>query len=157
MHVLQICAVLLSFVSLLLLLISLGSNNWVELIGSNFGLWNLCNSLGCFKLSSGSSSFEATRAFMLLGMIAGAVSFFGLCFTFYKSRLGSISLAKVSAIISFAAGACALIAMSVFTAATTVNGTSSWYGWSFGLGWASFPFFLLTGGVAFALQSVTTE
>ncbi|KAH0631403.1 hypothetical protein JD844_005711, partial [Phrynosoma platyrhinos] len=81
---------------------------------------------------------NAVRAFMLIGMIAGAVSFFGLCVTFCKSQLGSISLAMISAIASFAAGICAMIAMAIFTADT------SSYGWSFGLGWASFPLFLIT-------------
>ncbi|XP_062818590.1 epithelial membrane protein 2-like [Anolis carolinensis] len=173
MQVLQICAALLSFISLLLHLISLGSNNWLEDKNSYSGLWYGCSPPVCFRIISGSSkfspsfgtggvvvfvgSFEATRAFMLLGMIAGAVSFFGLCFTFYKSRLGSVSLAMVSAYASIAAGICAMIAMSVFTAGTAVDGTVVWYGWSFGLGWASFPFFLITGGLAFAFQSMTTE
>ncbi|XP_042295761.1 epithelial membrane protein 2-like [Sceloporus undulatus] len=139
MHALQICAVVFSFVSLLLLLISLGSDYWQTTTDIHSGLWTACIWGKCGTLSNPSDTLNAVRAFMLIGMIAGAVSFFGLCATFCKSKLGSISLAMISASASIAAGICVMIAMAIFTA------NASLYGWSFGLGWASFPLYLITG------------
>ncbi|XP_042296633.1 protein NKG7-like [Sceloporus undulatus] len=149
MRALQICAVVFSFISLLLLLISLGSDYWETTTGFHAGLWRACFQNICGPIGNGSDKFNSVQAFILIGMIAGAVSFFGLCATFWKSHLGSISLAKISAIASFAAGICAMIAMAIFTSMTR------FYGWSFGLGWASFPLFLITSGFAFGFESAT--
>ncbi|KAL7981106.1 hypothetical protein Chor_005340, partial [Crotalus horridus] len=43
--------------------------------------------------------------------------------------------------VEFVSGFCVLIAMSIFSGKI---GTTNRYGWSFGLGWASFPLYLLT-------------
>ncbi|XP_033014624.1 peripheral myelin protein 22-like [Lacerta agilis] len=168
MQALQIGTVACASISLLLLLIALGSDYWVGNALSNTGLWKLCLYDGSFStchsygmnveaqngcyghltpfflsLPSFLKDFlHATRAFMFLGMIAGAVSCIGLCGTFIGLQLGSISKAKASAIASFVAALCVLIAMATFTGRL---GTEVSYGWSFGLGWASFPLFLITG------------
>uniref|UniRef100_A0ABM5ERP6 Uncharacterized protein isoform X4 n=1 Tax=Pogona vitticeps TaxID=103695 RepID=A0ABM5ERP6_9SAUR len=88
---------------------------------------------------------HAVRAFMLLGLIAGAVSFFGLCTSFFKSKVSSMSLIKTSANASILAALCVMIAMAIFTGASSAPGFV--YGWSFIFGWASFPLFLITGVV----------
>ncbi|XP_053254197.1 protein NKG7-like [Podarcis raffonei] len=97
---------------------------------------------------------HATRAFMFFGMIAGAVSCIILCGTFFDFQCGFLSQARTSAIASLAAAGCVLIAMATFTGREgTVFGPEVSYGWSFGLGWASFPLFLITGGLAFPLDT----
>ncbi|KAJ7304058.1 hypothetical protein JRQ81_011580, partial [Phrynocephalus forsythii] len=97
---------------------------------------------------------HAVRAFMFLGMIAGAVSFFGLCASFFKSEVASMSLTKTSANASILAALFAMIAMAVFTGVSA--GSTNSYGWSFGLGWASFPLFLITGLLMLIAMSVYT-
>ncbi|XP_033015099.1 peripheral myelin protein 22-like [Lacerta agilis] len=159
MQALQIGAVVCAFISLLLLLIALGSDYWLANALNNTGLWKYCVNVGpiysCSSYGMNVEDFlQATRAFMFLGMIAGAVSCIGLCGTFIGLQLGSISKAKASAIASFVAALCVLIAMATFTGSL---GTEASYGWSFGLGWASFPLFLITGGLAFRLNAAATE
>ncbi|XP_034975997.1 protein NKG7-like [Zootoca vivipara] len=159
MQALQIGAVVCAFISLLLLLIALGSDYWVANALSNTGLWKGCFYYGaiytCRSLGMNVRDFiHATRAFMFFGLVAGAVSCIGLCSTFFGLQCGSISKAKASAIASIVAAGCVLIAMATFTGCM---GTEISYGWSFGLGWASFPLFLITGGLAFRLNAAATE
>nr|XP_034973819.1 protein NKG7-like [Zootoca vivipara] len=98
--------------------------------------------------------YHATRAFMFFGMIAGAVSCLGLCGKCFDFQFGSLSKAKTAAIASLVAAGCVLIAMATYTGRTApLNSSELSYGWSFGLGWASFPLFLITGGLAFALDT----
>nr|XP_020663119.1 protein NKG7-like [Pogona vitticeps]XP_020663120.1 protein NKG7-like [Pogona vitticeps] len=156
MNVLQMCSAICSFVSLLLLLISLGSDYWVVNGTVHAGLWNFCVSSVCSPFGMDVAAGDhATRAFMLLGMIAGAVSFFGICASFFKSQVGSMSLIKTSADVSIVAAICAMIAMSVFTGLS--SGSRGFYGWSFGLGWASFPLFLITGVLAYLSRTLSPE
>nr|XP_014425175.1 protein NKG7-like [Pelodiscus sinensis] len=101
-------------------------------------------------VSLGSSDYvDATRAFLFLAMIAGGVSSIAVITSFFRSHLGPVPLTLVSAVGSFSAGLCAMIAMAVFTAESAEYRKQSQltFGWSFGLGWASFPLFLLTGAV----------
>ncbi|XP_033014623.1 protein NKG7-like [Lacerta agilis] len=148
MHILQISAVVCAFISLLLLLIALGSDYWVQSGNVHFGLWKACGpfspSYTCLSYSMDlvQDYFHVTRAFMFFGMIAGAVSCIILCGTFFDFQFGFLSRARTSAIASLVAAGCVLIAMATFTGRTATL-TSS-YGWSFGLGWASFPLFLIT-------------
>nr|XP_034975691.1 protein NKG7-like [Zootoca vivipara] len=97
---------------------------------------------------------DVPRTFMIFGMIAGAVSCIVLCGTFFDFQFGFLSQAKTSAIASLVAAGCVLIAMATFTGLTAPNNGFAWsYGWSFGLGWASFPLFLITGGLSFPLDT----
>ncbi|EMP23816.1 Protein NKG7 [Chelonia mydas] len=81
-------------------------------------------------------------------MIAGFLSFFALLASFFRSHLGSVSLTLVSAVGSFSAGLCAMIALAVYTGefagAVNVAPGQVTFGWSYGLGWASFLLFLIT-------------
>ncbi|XP_077788267.1 lens fiber membrane intrinsic protein-like [Podarcis muralis] len=159
MQALQIGAVVCAFISLLLLLIALGSDYWLENEVSYAGLWRSCVNIGfgetCVSFGMDVRDYvHATRAFMFFGMIAGAVSCIGLCGTFFSVQFGSISKAKTAAIASVVAAGCVLIAMATFTGCA---GTQLSYGWSFGLGWASFPLFLITGGLAFRVNPAATE
>ncbi|XP_032659226.1 protein NKG7-like [Chelonoidis abingdonii] len=156
----RILSTILALLSLLLLLASLGSDHWLvansRLITSYSGLWKVCVNSGCWMFASVPGYIEATRAFLFLAMIAGFLSFFALIASFFRSHICSVSLTLVSAVGSFSAGLCAMIALGVytgeFTGAVNVPPGQVTFGWSFGLGWASFPLFLITGAVMMFVQ-----
>ncbi|KAM3830292.1 protein NKG7-like [Vipera latastei] len=156
MNALQFGAVFFSFISLLCLLAALGSDYWIVDSSVHLGLWKFCDGGTCYSLGvkSLSAAIHATRTFMFLGMIAGAVSLIGLCTLNNKCSLGntSISAGCIAYIGSFIAGFCVMIATSVYTG---MVGATNRYGWSFGLGWASFPLYLLTGSLAYILHKNT--
>ncbi|XP_054855717.1 protein NKG7-like [Eublepharis macularius] len=161
MEGLRIAASVCSFVSLLLLIIALATEYWiVDSGGGNSGLWQLCAPSICASYGMNVQDYiHATRAFLLMGMLAGAASFFGLCASFYRFHSQSISTTRLAVTASVIAGVCTLIAMSTFTG--VYNDKYSFlpthYGWSFGLGWASFPLFLITSGLAFFIVPSTSE
>ncbi|XP_075764033.1 protein NKG7-like [Pelodiscus sinensis] len=143
----------LALLSFLLLLAALGSDHWLvassRLVSSYSGLWKVCVNSGCWAFTSVPDYIESTRAFLFLAMSAGGVSSGALLASFLRSHLGPVPLTLVSAVGSFSAGFCAMVAMAVYTAqfAEPVNvaqGQVS-FGWSFGLGWAACPLFLLAG------------
>ncbi|XP_033015102.1 protein NKG7-like isoform X2 [Lacerta agilis] len=143
MQPLQIATVACACISLLLLLIALCSNNWVANSMSHSGLWKSCVNIGLIYtcVAHGMNVkdyYHATRTFMFFAMFAGAVSCIGLCAPIFGLQLGSISKAKTAAIASFVAGE---------------TGGKASYGWSFGVGWATFPLFLITGGLAFHMNA----
>ncbi|XP_065259443.1 protein NKG7-like [Emys orbicularis] len=150
---LQIPSTVLALLSLLLLLAALGSDHWLvatsSLSTSYSGLWEVCVNSECCPSVPG--YIEVTRLFLFLALIAGFLSFFALIASFFRSHLGSVSLTLVSAVGSYSAGLCALIALTVYTGefveAVNVPPGQVTFGWSFGLGWASFPLFLITGVV----------
>ncbi|XP_070805423.1 lens fiber membrane intrinsic protein-like isoform X1 [Pituophis catenifer annectens] len=151
MSALHIGAGVCSCISLLCLLLALGSDYWIADSGLHIGLWKyceheLCDSLGVEGVSA---SFHAIRTFMFLGMIAGAVSLGGLCTMNRQPSLGNISMSWITYIASFTAGLCVMIAMSIFSGGI---GSTKLYGWSFGLGWASFPLFFITGWLTYKLH-----
>ncbi|XP_060114011.1 protein NKG7-like isoform X4 [Heteronotia binoei] len=117
-----------SFVSLSLLMIALTSDYWIVASDGRAygGLWQECY-------------IQVTRDFLLLGMVAGTVSFFGFCASFFQTHIGSFSTKRLAVWACFAAG--------VYNDQIVVYGT--WFGWSFGIGWASFILFLITGGLAY--------
>ncbi|XP_060114274.1 lens fiber membrane intrinsic protein-like [Heteronotia binoei] len=140
-------------ISLGLLLAALASDYWV--VGSDHtGLWQLCRGSICHTYGMDVLGFiHATRAFLLMGAIAGAVSFFVLWALVCRSYTGSVSTAKIAAIASLVAGLCAIIAMSIFTGVYNRSFSQGQYGWSLAVGWASGPLFLLTGGLAFQIHA----
>ncbi|XP_015678614.1 protein NKG7 [Protobothrops mucrosquamatus] len=156
MNALHFGASFFCFISLLCLLTALSSDYWIVDSSEHFGLWKICNHRICNSLGVElvSASFHATRTFMFLGMIAGAASLVGLCTLNKNCSLGnsSISTGWIAYIGSFMAGFCVMIAMSVFTGQF---GPTSLYGWSFGLGWTSFPLYLLTGSLLYRLHTNT--
>ncbi|XP_015271131.1 PREDICTED: protein NKG7-like [Gekko japonicus] len=160
MEGLRIVACFFSFVSLLLLIVALASDYWaVDPDGSSHvGLWRGCAGNTCISYGMRVAGyFHATRAFLFMGMVAGAISCFGLCTSFFRTHIGSISIKVLAVSASFVAGVCSLIAMSTFTGVYNdimlFAGTG--FGWSFGVGWASFPLFLITGGLAYKAISST--
>ncbi|XP_063168384.1 protein NKG7-like [Candoia aspera] len=210
MNALNIGAAVCSCISLLFLLLALGSDYWLDDSVGHFGLWKLCGGNQCsffglkgltgkifsvfvekdhkdlfmssWAISMGLyinrhpcggtgvrmneveksdySAFHAIRAFMILGMIAGAVSLGGLGTMLSQSNLGNISMGLISSIASFTAGLCVMIAMAIFSGQTDsflkpFNLSTIPYGWSFGLGWTSFPLYLITGGLAYKLHKDT--
>ncbi|CAM4629848.1 unnamed protein product [Lepidochelys kempii] len=151
----RILSTVLALLSLLLLLVALGSDHWLVddavLESLHEGLWKSCLNSVCGQISSASVSLKVTRVFTVLGVIAGSVSSFALLASFLHSHPGSVSLTLVSFLGSFSAGLCAMIALAVYTGefagAVNVAPGQVTFGWSFGLGWASFPLFLITGVV----------
>ncbi|XP_054855911.1 transmembrane protein 235-like [Eublepharis macularius] len=153
MSSLNIATAIFASLSFGLLLAALASDYWVE-ASDHSGLWQFCKGLTCWSYGMDVHGYiHATRAFLLMGSIAGAVSFFSLWALFCHSYIGSVSLAKIAAIASLVAGLCALTAMSIFTGVYDSRFTVGHYGWSLGVGWASGPLFLLTGGLAFQIQT----
>ncbi|XP_029141333.1 protein NKG7-like [Protobothrops mucrosquamatus] len=156
MNVLQFAATFFSFISLLFLLAALGSDYWIVDSSKHLGLWKFCDHGTCYSLGvkSVSAFIHATRTFMFLGMISGAVSLVGLCTLNGKCSLANIGISAgwIAYIGSFIAGFCVMIAMSIFTGEF---GLTNQYGWSFGLGWASFPLYLLTGSLLYKLHKST--
>ncbi|XP_032083947.1 lens fiber membrane intrinsic protein-like [Thamnophis elegans] len=155
MSALHFGAVLSSFISLLCLILALATDYWIanSLPGTRLGLWKVCKDRECYQLDVElvRGSLRAVQTFMFLGMISGVVSLGGLCFLFWKPLLGNISMSSTAWYGSFSAGLCVMIAMSIFTGITA----TTYYGWSFGLGWASFPLYLITGGLAYTLHRST--
>ncbi|XP_026540374.1 protein NKG7-like [Notechis scutatus] len=146
MSALHFGAVFCSFISLLCLLTALGSDYWLADSGSHLGLWKICNHGACQSLGVEwvPATLHAIRTFMFLGMIAGAVSLGGLCVMNSQPRLAYMA--------SFTAGLCVMIAMSIFSGRAD---STSKFGWSFGLGWASFPLYLLNGCLTYILYKNT--
>ncbi|XP_074837503.1 protein NKG7-like [Carettochelys insculpta] len=155
---LRIPCTALALLSLLLLLAALGTDHWrvrTTLLGScHEGLWKSCLNSVCEQISSVSVSLKVIRAFILLGAIMGSLSCFTLFASFLRPQLSFMSLTLPSFLSSYGAGLCALIAMAVYTrefaAAVNVTEGQGTFSWSFGLGWASFPLFLITGVVTLA-------
>ncbi|XP_067413579.1 protein NKG7-like [Emydura macquarii macquarii] len=155
---LRILSAGLALLSLLLLLVALGSDHWLVARshpGSlHAGLWKSCLIPVCVEIAPVSVPLTVTRAFMILAAIAGFFSSVALLALFLRTHLGSVSLTVSSCLGSFSAGLCALIAMALYTGehAEMVNATQghSIFGWSFGLAWAAFPLFLITGVVTLA-------
>nr|XP_056702351.1 protein NKG7-like [Euleptes europaea] len=163
MDVLRIAASFCSFLSLLLLIIGMASDYWTgsRTDSTGVGLWRVCSGITCTSYSMNDlyGYMHATRAFLLMGMFAGAASFFSLCASFYRPKIGSISTALLAVLASIAAGVCSLIAMASFTGVSIAQYMGLWgiFRWSFGLAWASFPLFLITGGLAYMVVRRTTE
>ncbi|XP_032084188.1 lens fiber membrane intrinsic protein-like [Thamnophis elegans] len=153
MSALHFGAVLSSFISLLFLILALATDYWIAIPGNHMGLWKVCEDHKCYPLHLElvGASLHAIRTFMFLGMINGVFSLGGLCVLFWKPLLGNISMSSTAWFGSFTAGLCVMIAMSIFTGVIDIP----YYGWSFGLGWASFPLYLLTGGLAYTLHRST--
>ncbi|XP_058051803.1 lens fiber membrane intrinsic protein-like [Ahaetulla prasina] len=156
MSALHFGAAFCSCISLLCLLSALASDYWVAESEIHMGLWKLCDHEEChpFGVKEVSASIHATRTFMLLGVIAGVVSLGGLCVMTRQPSLGNISISRITCIASFTAGFCVMIAMSIFTGMT---GSTNFYGWSFGFGWASFPLYFLIGYLTYMLYKNTTS
>ncbi|XP_053122816.1 lens fiber membrane intrinsic protein-like [Hemicordylus capensis] len=140
------CAV----ISLLLLFIGMASDHWMTDISSHRGLWRVCSLLRCCTYISVRAYLHATRAFLVIGVIVGALACFALGALFSRPKIASYSLSMVAVIASFAASISILIAMAIFTGVTDSDHS---YGWSFGLGWVSFPLFIITGALAYKLHS----
>ncbi|XP_039178662.1 protein NKG7-like [Crotalus tigris] len=156
MNALHFGAMFFCFISLLCLLAALSSDYWIVDSSNNLGLWKFCEHGTCHSLGVEfvPAYLHATRTFMFLGMIAGAASLVGLCTLNKNCSLGntSIPMGWIAYIGSFMAGFCILIAMSIFSGKI---GSTNRYGWSFGLGWASFPLYLLTGSLLYMLHKST--
>ncbi|XP_050786275.1 protein NKG7-like [Gopherus flavomarginatus] len=157
---LQIPSTVLALLSLLLLVAALSSEHWLEArrdgVFVHSGLWKICANSVCAMPLKLPDYIEATKTFLILGLLAGLLSAFSLLALLSGSGLDTVSPLVVSAVGSFSAGFCVLIALTVFTSEFAEVIKVTWphisFGWSWGLGWASIPLFLLTGGVTLLAQ-----
>nr|XP_048683993.1 protein NKG7-like [Caretta caretta] len=157
---LQVPSTALALLSLLLLVVALSSDHWLEArrngIFVHSGLWKICVNSVCGMPSKLPDYIEATKMFLMLGLLAGLLSAFSLLALLRGSSFDTVSPFVVSAMGSFSAGFCILIALTVFTSEFAEVMKVTWlhvsFGWSWGLGWASIPLFLLTGGVTLLAQ-----
>uniref|UniRef100_A0A8C0FXH1 Uncharacterized protein n=1 Tax=Chelonoidis abingdonii TaxID=106734 RepID=A0A8C0FXH1_CHEAB len=136
MPFLRILSTFLVLLSLLLLLIALGSDFWVaDNAGGHMGLWKSCSSLGCARFPSvpgkGRQLCQGSH----------------LCHQ--PAPQGRTRTPGGVCAVPFAPGLCAMIALAVFTGefngAVKVLPDQVAFDWSFGLGWVSFLLFLITG------------
>lgn len=150
----HVAATLCGFVSLGLLLTSLGSDHWLEANldegGINSGLWKFCvkSSLGNFCDDMGmdvKSFIHATRAFMVMAQFPGFIACALLFVLFSRSKIGSYSIIRIIEICSHVAGVFALTALIIFTASYD---SKTSYGWSAIVGWVGAALFLVTGLLA---------
>ncbi|XP_074837576.1 protein NKG7-like [Carettochelys insculpta] len=156
---LQVSCAALAMLSLLLLLAALGSDHWLEARSDVFihsGLWKICVNSMCVMPMKLPDYIEATKLFLMLGLLEGLLSAFTLLTWLCGPSFRSVPLLTVSAVGSFSAGFCTMIAMAVFTSQFAELVEITWphlsFGWSLGLGWASVPLFLLSGGVTLLAQ-----
>ncbi|XP_044274717.1 lens fiber membrane intrinsic protein-like [Varanus komodoensis] len=152
-NVLHVVAVASSLISLLILLIALGSDYWATAGAFSQGLWNICDGTTCVKLQVSSVALNTVRAFVLLAMITSVVACCCLCAGFWLKQVGSVSMAMMAATANVVAGLFTMIGMSVFTGRSE---QSVFFGWSFGFGWSCFPLFLICGGIAYTLKMDTS-
>ncbi|XP_074836609.1 protein NKG7-like [Carettochelys insculpta] len=158
----RIASVPLALLSLVLVLVTLVSDNWVninEREGSHCGLWRACFLQSCIMYTAGVPGFfHTTRSFLILASLAGCFSFFVLIASLFCSHVRSVSLVMASTMGSFSAGLGTMTGMAVFTSACSPDSmpaalTYTWsYSWSYGLGWLSFFLFLGTGAVTLLAQ-----
>lgn len=127
-------------------IVSLATDQWLQSAsGSNNGLWNACDDAGvCTEFSIGENvkyrNYETVRGF---GVLAVTMLFGGLIISIisFKKWLD----ATITATFYLMGAFFALIAYAMFTSISQGVGDS--YGYSFGVGWASFPCALLAGVV----------
>lgn len=153
MNNVHIAALLCTIVSIILLMVALRTRHWVDLGQSYSGLWEVCFStlIGTSCITYGndiSDHIHATRAFLCFGVIATSVAFFALCAIFFRSYIASFQLAKVAAIANCISALFALIALATFTGVEVPN---NFFGWSFGVGWATIPLCLISGVLSYLI------
>jgi len=135
----------LGLAGLALGVVALATNKWLESSSSNTGLWVNCNGADCSEFAIGSDikykNYETVRGFGVLSvalMLGGVAVSLISCMKWLD--------ATVSATLYLMGAFFALIACSLFTSLSQgVVGES--FGYSFGLGWASFPCALIAGGI----------
>ncbi|XP_067414614.1 protein NKG7-like [Emydura macquarii macquarii] len=154
----RIASVVLALLSLLLLVVTLVSDNWMR--GTewmHYGLWRTCSLQICTLYPTEvSGCFHTTRFFMILAMFAGFLTSFAIVASFCCSHFRSMSLITFSALSSFSAGVSAMVAMAVFTNAVAdgqnfIEETAS-FSWAYGLGWLSSLLCSGTGAVILLTQ-----
>ncbi|XP_039271105.1 peripheral myelin protein 22-like [Styela clava] len=145
MKVLAICGLAVGFVSFVMGVVGLCTNNWRTGDTHSIGLWKRCEASGCNDIQVGQKkqeyfAFETIRGF---GILAVAMAFAGMVF-------GIVSLIKTKKIgpsvvaTFYMMGALfSLICASVFTSLSHSVNTS--WGYSFILTWIAFPLSLIAG------------
>ncbi|XP_069460908.1 lens fiber membrane intrinsic protein-like [Ambystoma mexicanum] len=148
MLALQVSSLVLLLLSAIVNVISLATDFWIAASGSHFGLWRVCILDICGTLGNG-ADIDATRAFSIISLLLLLVAvLMQILEIMFNTVLSGTNKQKLTAILSFCAGASALIAMSVFTGSARPSGSTT-YSWSFALGWVSTGLSLVAGAAAF--------
>ncbi|XP_069460907.1 epithelial membrane protein 1-like [Ambystoma mexicanum] len=142
MLALQVSSLVLLLLSAIFNVISLATDSWITTPGVRFGIWRLCDLNACGNLRN-DADIDATRAFSIISFLLLLVAFFVQIY-----EIWSETVKKVTGFLSFCAGVCALIGMSVFVGSFRSAGFTT-YSWSFALGWVSTGLSLVAGAVAF--------
>jgi len=145
--VLSSVALVFGLAGLCLGTVSLATNNWIKSADdSTSGLWVTCDENDvCSEFGIGDdrkyANYEIVRGF---GVLAVTMLLGGLCISIisFKKWLD----ATISATFYLMGAFFALVAYAMFTSLAQTAGAAS-FGYSFGVGWASFPCALLAGVV----------
>ncbi|XP_077196939.1 protein NKG7-like [Paroedura picta] len=152
---LKFSALICCFISIVLLVIVLTTSDWVE-ANEHAGLWIVCNDTRCNPVGMQMQGYiHATRALLIIGLIAGTVSFIDLCASFGHAYFTAGSWTKFTSKASFFAGLSVLAALGTFTGGYFVSGVVALksLGWTYGLGWVPAPLFFITDWLAHRIHT----
>nr|XP_005293975.2 protein NKG7 [Chrysemys picta bellii] len=147
---------LLAVSSLVLLCMALVTDYWLLAIGANTtahsGLWQVCLPVGCQSPAHVTGYIQATRAFLILAVLATAASVLSLLFSVTSCVRIPVSTDLLASIAAFTAGSCTLVAMGVYTGESWHKNQDGQiqltFEWSFYLGWAALLLLALSGTFA---------
>lgn len=134
----------LGLAGLVLGVVALATNSWLQGTSTNNGLWVSCDGADCEEFGIGSDvkyrNYETVRGFGVLSvaMILGGVVVSLISFMKWLD-------ATITATFYLMGAFFALIACSLFTSISQT--ATEEFGYSFGLGWAAFPCALLAGSI----------
>uniref|UniRef100_A0A8C4WN56 Natural killer cell granule protein 7 n=2 Tax=Gopherus evgoodei TaxID=1825980 RepID=A0A8C4WN56_9SAUR len=147
---------LLAVLSLVLLCTALFTDYWLVAFGpsdtAHSGLWQECRADVCVSPPHVTGYIQATRAFLILGALATAVSLLSLLLSVTSCVHIPVSTNLLASIAAFTAGSCTLLAMGVYTGESWHKNQDGQiqvtFQWSFYLGWAALPLLALSGTFA---------
>ncbi|XP_053124035.1 lens fiber membrane intrinsic protein-like [Hemicordylus capensis] len=122
-----------------LLITALSTDQWVvnypTILGpASESLWTYCLPSGCGYLDRG-RGFISVVIILGIGAVVGCFAILGIvAFSIWRNTFESC-LNKAALMPAI----CSMIGMSVYTGAYTRHVDAKYYGWSFILGWSSFP------------------
>nr|CAB3242508.1 epithelial membrane protein 2 [Phallusia mammillata] len=158
--ILSAVAAFLGMVGFVFILVAICTNNWLVESATNTGLWQRCtDASGCENFAVGESriyrNYEMVRGF---GVLAVTMVFLGLVVTLVNIAFRNAGVkigASVMATLYLMGAFFGLTCVGLFTSLSYSSGTIAW-GYSFGLGWASFPFALVAGGIMAYMELAMT-
>uniref|UniRef100_A0A7M5X3D1 Peripheral myelin protein 22 n=1 Tax=Clytia hemisphaerica TaxID=252671 RepID=A0A7M5X3D1_9CNID len=143
-----IIALVVAFVTFLLMSIATGSTHWMKAGTSHSGLFASCYEMNdesiCadidFDLNDTLSWMKTVQAFCILAILTLIVGFILAILDIFMESIKP----KFSAIVFFISAFWQLIAMAVYADETNTDNGGS-YGWAYGIGWAAFVYPIAAG------------